>query len=92
VKKAPKNITSEKMNQLMLQRKDRSILRPYWPVSLSRTESPNHWNSTQNSQSRPNSTDHLPQAAPLIQLAEPKITKNSPNAANAGWREGWGTK
>src|ERR1700741_4616294 len=28
VKKAPKNITSEKMNQLMLQRKDRSIL---WP-------------------------------------------------------------
>ena len=28
VKKAPKNITSEKMNQLMLQRKDRSILRP----------------------------------------------------------------
>src|SRR5438093_10150412 len=26
VKKAPKNITSEKMNQLMLQRKDRSIL------------------------------------------------------------------
>src|SRR6185369_16783850 len=28
VKKAPKNITSEKMNQLMLQRNDRSIL---WP-------------------------------------------------------------
>src|SRR4030095_3072744 len=28
VKKAPKNITSEKMNQLMLQRNDRSTL---WP-------------------------------------------------------------
>ena len=27
VKKAPKNITSEKMNQVMLQRKDKSILR-----------------------------------------------------------------
>ena len=35
VKKAPKNITSEKMNQLMLQRNDRSILWPYWPPSLS---------------------------------------------------------
>ncbi|MNV75567.1 hypothetical protein D3C71_1688660 [compost metagenome] len=28
VKNAPKSITSEKMNQLMLQRNDRSILRP----------------------------------------------------------------
>src|SRR3954469_25883173 len=28
VKKAPKNITSEKMNQLMLQRKEMSTLRP----------------------------------------------------------------
>ena len=28
VKNAPKNITSEKMNQLMLQRKEMSILRP----------------------------------------------------------------
>ncbi len=28
VKNAPKNITSEKMNQLMLQRKDRSTLYP----------------------------------------------------------------
>jgi hypothetical protein len=32
VKKAPKNITSEKMNQLMLQRNDRSTLCPYWPA------------------------------------------------------------
>ena len=29
VKNAPKNMTSEKMNQLILQRKDRSILCPY---------------------------------------------------------------
>src|ERR1700748_3162712 len=56
VKKAPKNITSEKMNQLMLQRKEMSILRPYWPPSLSRADSRNHWNSTPNSHSRPNRT------------------------------------
>src|SRR5437868_12274651 len=41
VKKAPKNITSEKMNQLMLQRKERSILWPYRPPSLSRIEALN---------------------------------------------------
>ncbi|MNE61091.1 hypothetical protein D3C80_1562790 [compost metagenome] len=43
VKKAPNSITSEKMNQLMLQRKDRSILRPYSPLSLSWMASRNHW-------------------------------------------------
>ena len=42
-KKAPKNMTSEKMNQLMLQRKDRSTLRPYMPPWLSAMESENHW-------------------------------------------------
>src|SRR3982751_5760113 len=34
VKNAPKNMTSEKMNQLMLQRNERSTLWPYWPPSL----------------------------------------------------------
>src|SRR3954462_9075837 len=56
VKKAPKNITSEKMNQLMLQRNERSTLRPYWPPSLSRMESRNPWNSTVNSHRKPTST------------------------------------
>ena len=41
-KKAPKNITSEKMNQVMLQRYDKSILRPNCPVSLSWMASLNH--------------------------------------------------
>jgi hypothetical protein len=91
VKKAPKNITSEKMNQLMLQRKERSILRPYCPPSLSRAASPNHWNSTQNNQSMPTSTRYLPQSASLIQLAAPKMTNSRPSAADAGWRDGWGT-
>ena len=43
VKKAPKNITSEKMNQLMLHRNDMSILWPYRPPSLSPTAWLNHW-------------------------------------------------
>src|SRR5262245_6964489 len=92
VKKAPKNITSEKMNQLMLQRKERSILRPYRPDSLSWIASPNQPNRTQNVHSRPNRSENLPQPAPLIQLAAPKMTKNRPKAPIAGWREGCGTK
>src|SRR5947209_13436002 len=92
VKKAPKNITAEKMNQLMLQRKEMSTLRPYTPPSLSRMESRNHWNSTANSHRKPNSTRKRPHSTPLIQLAAPKMTNNRPKAANAGWRDGWGTK
>src|ERR1043165_1637429 len=45
-KKAPKNITSEKMNQLMLQRNDMSILWPYRPFSLSPMAWRNHCCST----------------------------------------------
>ena len=57
LKKAPKNMTSEKMNQLMLQRKDRSILRPYCPVSLSWTASPNHWNNTKKRNNMPKANE-----------------------------------
>jgi hypothetical protein len=57
VKNAPKNITSEKMNQLMLQRYDRSILCPYKPPSLSATESRNHWYKTTNHHTRPNASE-----------------------------------
>ena len=57
VKNAPKNITSEKMNQLMLQRYDRSILCPYKPPSLSATASRNHWYKTTNHHTRPNANE-----------------------------------
>src|ERR1051325_9305360 len=40
-KNAPKNITSEKMNQLMPQRNEASSQRPYLPPSDSRITSPN---------------------------------------------------
>jgi hypothetical protein len=44
-KKAAKNITSEKMNQLMLQRNDTSMRSEYRPLSLSPMACLNHWNS-----------------------------------------------
>ena len=78
VKKAPKNITSEKMNQLMLQRKDRSILCPYRPPSLSVTASRNHWYSTPSHQARPKNSEYLPHSTPLIHWPAPRITKNRP--------------
>src|SRR5690554_589790 len=92
VKKAPKNITSEKMNQLMLQRNEVSILRPYRPDSLSPMASLNHWNSTVSQNSRPKASDHLPHCAPLTHWLAPRITKNRPKAASAGWRDNPGTK
>jgi hypothetical protein len=65
-KKAAKNMTSEKMNQLMLQRKDTSMRSLYRPLSLSRMASPNHWNSTTAHHSSPKSSEYAPQPWPLI--------------------------
>src|SRR5450830_1936723 len=65
VKNAPKNITSEKINQLMLQRKDKSTLCPYWPDSLSRIVWLNHWNSTPRNHTMPKASEYLPHSKPL---------------------------
>jgi hypothetical protein len=91
-KKAPKNITSEKMNQLMLQRKDTSMRSPYRPPSLSLMAWPNHWRMVKAHSSRPNSSAHLAASVPLIQKPAPMITKNRPVAAITGKREGAGMK
>src|SRR6218665_191784 len=87
VKKAPKNITSEKMNQLMLQRYDSSILCPYRPDSLSRMASPNHWYSTNSQPSRPATRQYLPQSWPLIHWLAPRMAKNRPAAGSPGGGE-----
>ena len=58
-------VASEKINQLMLQRKERSMLAPYLPVSLSAMESPNHWKSTVNQMTKPSKREYLPQSASL---------------------------
>jgi hypothetical protein len=92
VKNAPKNITSEKMNQLMLQRNDRSILWPYWPLSLSPMAVRNHTNSVPSQITMPTSKDHAPHSWPLIHCAAPRITKNRPIAAETGYADGPGTK
>src|SRR5437868_5353738 len=91
-KNAPKNITSEKMNQLMLQRKEISTLWPYMPVSLSWIASRNHWNSTVNSHRKPTASENFAQSAPLIHSAALAMMISRPAAAIAGWREGAGTK
>src|SRR5665647_3659235 len=92
VKKAPKNMTSENMNQLMLQRKDRSTLWPYCPPSLSDTASLNHWYSTPSHHTTPKARAYLPQSTPLTHWTAPKITNSRPKAAKAGCRDGLGTK
>src|SRR6478735_3200801 len=84
VKKAPKNITSEKMNQLMLQRNEISTLWPYRPLSLSPIAWRNHWNSTTKTQARPKKSRYSPQPAPLIHCAAPKMTQKRPIDAITG--------
>jgi hypothetical protein len=84
VKKAPKNITSEKMNQLMLQRNDRSTLWPYKPFSLSPMASRNQTNSVPSQITMPASKDQAPQPWPLTHWPAPKITNNRPVAAITG--------
>ncbi len=91
-KKAPKNITSEKMNQLMLQRYDTSTRSEYMPPSLSPMASRNQTNSVDSQISTPSSSDHLPQPWPLTHWPAPRITRPSPSAVMAGWRDGAGTK
>ena len=49
------------------------------------------YNTTRN-QVKPNITLYLPQTASLIHWPAPNKTKNIPNAAMAGWRDGLGTK
>jgi hypothetical protein len=55
-KKAAKNITSEKMNQLMLQRNDTSMRSEYRPPSLSAMASLNQTNSVDSQISMPSSS------------------------------------
>ncbi len=91
-KKAPKNITSEKMNQLMLQRNEMSIFLLYRPPSLSRIASPNHWTIVKVHKMKPARSEYLPHSCPLIHWPAPRMIRNMLVATIAGWREGAGTK
>src|SRR6185436_8415596 len=72
-KKPAKNITSEKMNQLMPQRNDRSSQAPYLPPSDSRITSPNQRNIIYSSSVKPAA---MPTQPPL----EAFITNTPPSA------------
>ena len=91
-KKAAKNITSEKMNQLMLQRKDASTRGEYRPLRSSAMAVLNHWNITLSQMTRPSSSEYAPQPWPLIHWPAPRITKNMPVATSTGYFDGAGTK
>ena len=41
---------------------------------------------------KPASSTHAPQSTPLTHWLAPKMTSRRPNAADAGWRDGAGTK
>src|SRR5574337_1217759 len=83
-KKAPKNMTSEKMNQLMLQRNDTSTRREYRPRLFSSIAVWNQRYIVDSQITSPSSSDHAPHMLPLIHSAAPRITKNMPNATSAG--------
>lgn len=91
-KKAAKNITSLKMNQLMLQRYETSMRSEYRPPSLSPMAWLNHWNSTDSQITMPASSTQAAQPAPLTHWPAPKITSSRPKATITGWRDGAGTK
>ncbi|CFU79672.1 Uncharacterised protein [Bordetella pertussis] len=90
-KKPAKNITSEKMNQLIPQRYDASIRLLYKPLSDSWMASPNQKYRVRNRPITPASTTHLPHTAPLTQPAAPRPMANSAKAVRTGCPESAGT-
>src|SRR6201996_1048001 len=79
-----KNITSEKMNQLMLQRNDTSTRSEYSPPSLSPMAVVNHCASVASQTTTPVSTHHEPHSCPLIHWLPPRIIRNRPIATHTG--------
>src|SRR5262249_50609614 len=87
-----KNITSEKMNQLMLQRKETSTCFEYLPPSLSPIAVPNHWPSVNSQRRMPARKTQAPHSWPFTHWLPPPIMRNSAHATVTGKREGGGTK
>ncbi len=79
-----KNMTSEKMNQLMLQRNDTSTVSEYSPLSLSPMAVVNHCASVASHTATPASRHHEPHSCPLIHWLPPRIIRNRPAAADTG--------
>ncbi len=90
-KKAPKNITSEKMNQLMPQRNERSSRPPYFPPSDSRITSPNQRNIMYSSNMEPRAIPTQPPLASFITNTPPSAMQNSAAEPMIGHGIGCGT-
>src|SRR6476620_2396159 len=89
---AAKNITSLKMNQLMLQRNYRSTCRLYRRPSDSPMTVPNHPNSMTSSTQNPPSTTQGPAGYWLNQNAAPVPISSSAHEPRIGQCDGCGTK
>ena len=59
---------------------------------ISAMAAPNHWYSVNSQITRTRAKEYLPQPAPFTHWPAPRMTKNRPNEACAGKREGEGTK
>src|SRR6185436_9834867 len=90
-KKPAKNITSEKMNQLMPQRKDRSSQAPYLPPSDSRITSPNQRNIINASRQAPMVIETQPPIRPSKTNTAPSAIRKSAPAPMIGQGIGAGT-
>ncbi len=85
-------MTSEKMNQPMLQRNDMSTFVLYRRSSDSPITVPNHPNSIVSSTANPARTSHGPAATALNHRAAPSPSRNSAHEPTSGQYEGCGTK
>ena len=90
-KKAAKNITSEKMNQLMLQRKETSMRSEYmaaFALAHGLAEPLEHHRQPDDQAEQQRST--RPSRRPLTHWPAPRMTRNRPKATSTGWRDGLG--
>jgi len=85
-------MTSEKMNQLMLQRKDVSIRWLYKPPSDSAMDSPNQRYKTAITINIPAILTYRPHGKSFTQAEAPAIVISRATLANNGHLEGPGTK
>ena len=89
-KNPAKNMTSEKMNQLMPQRNDMSTCLEYWPVSDSRITSPNQRYSMYKMITVPSASDTQPALMPLKTNTAPSAMQNRPTEPMMGHGIGCG--
>ena len=85
-------MTSEKMNQLIPQRKEVSTCLPYLPPSDSRITVPNQPNIMYIRTAKPNATTHRPGATSLTHIAAPPPRHSNASEPKIGKYDGSGMK